>query len=300
MKILSDFDGVLTHLESEGKRVHQIFRELLLQYGNTTTHHDLVDRWMAKADQEMEKHPQNHGWKINSRISAFSNEDSFIHMNGLAACLDQWTELERELQEVVKNLQKHDFKNFQMVAQKAYYQMTDETRSGQIQPLDPSTAKVFSRLLEKGAKIVIVSNSGTDRIMDLLSRAGISASTHAENPNAKLRVRGDAQKFMIDHPSRTFEVGKYRIETQRPNYQKIIQEEQPNVVIGDVFSLDLALPLYLTRTQPELYKGMQLFLRLQNYTPQWSKEFIQKSEEKNAKLSLLKTLEDLVSVVDVV
>jgi hypothetical protein len=64
-------------------------------------------------------------------------------------------------------------------------------------------------------------------------------------------------------------VAGYRVETSRPLYESILKEERPGAVVGDVFSLDLALPLHLSRSG-EL-GPVQAFLRERHYTPEWSR-----------------------------
>jgi hypothetical protein len=50
-------------------------------------------------------------------------------------------------------------------------------------------------------------------------------------------------------------------------------------VLGDVFSLDLALPLYLRMHEKKL-KKLKVIQKVQKHTPQWVKEFLSKDEFK--------------------
>ena len=134
---------------------------------------------------------------------------------------------------------------FSALAQKSYEQMAQETAAGQIKPLDPESAAVLQSVLARGDEVVIVSNSGTERIRQLLGGAGIEAR---EDPGpGHLRIRGSARKFLLSDAPRHLDVGDYRIPLDRPHYEQILLEERPDVVVGDVFSLDLALPLDLVR-----------------------------------------------------
>ena len=112
---------------------------------------------------------------------------------------------------------------------------------------------------------MIVSNSGTERIVDLLKRSNLP-------PSNALRVRGHANKFVLGDSSSTFSVGPYLVDTNRPSYQSILREERPDGVIGDVFSLDLATPIELSR-QREIDLKVAI-LRTRTYTPQWSREYL--------------------------
>jgi len=53
-------------------------------------------------------------------------------------------------------------------------------------------------------------------------------------------------------------VGEGRVELRRPRYEAILREEAPDAVVGDVFSLDLALPLALRRREPA-WRHVRLF-----------------------------------------
>jgi hypothetical protein len=97
----------------------------------------------------------------------------------------------------------------------------------------------------------------------------------ARDPGA-LRLRGDSRKFAID-PERSdmLVLGEVRIETARPSYERALREERPTAVVGDVFSLDLALPLVLRRREPG-WRDVRLFWLLQPYTPTWLRELVER------------------------
>jgi hypothetical protein len=62
-------------------------------------------------------------------------------------------------------------------------------------------------------------------------------------------------------------VGGLRVDVARPDYERVLREERPDAVIGDVFSLDLALPLALKRREPE-WRDVRLFWLVLPYTPE--------------------------------
>jgi hypothetical protein len=57
-----------------------------------------------------------------------------------------------------------------------------------------------------------------------------------------------------------------RIELARPHYEAILREEAPDAVVGDVFSLDLAVPLALRRSEPS-WTHVRLFWLVRDYAP---------------------------------
>lgn len=274
MKILCDFDGVLTDLTHEAERVREIFVRDMAQLTGIGPADSAG--WVASAETALDREPHCHGWRWGAKITAFGNEDGFIRVNGVASCLDDWAVRgEAGLPMVAEKLRIAGHANFKDLAQSAYMKMVAETASGVRNPLDVPSVPVLSGLIAKGVEVVIVSNSGTDRIVQLLKSGGLSPVSHASGISGPLRVRGDAKKFCLGLAPRTFQVGDYVVDTDRPHYESIILEEKPDAVIGDVFSLDLALPNYLAGVVPAL-REITVILRKRDYTPSWSLDYIQK------------------------
>jgi len=299
MRILSDFDGVLTDQTEEAQRVLDLFMQRFCEA--TGLNQSDAKTLIENIENEMKQNPTENGWRMSGRITAFANEDLFIHNNGIAALLDDKAKSnDQTATKLLSQLHKNDIRSFSDLMQWAYEQMVKETHVGKLKPMDPATKTVINHLLGKGHTITIVSNSGTDRILNLLKNEGLEAYSHDENPNARLKVRGDARKFELEDPKKGFNVpennNSYWVDVARPRYETIVKEELPHVVIGDVFTLDLAVPLSLTRIAPENFGGMQLFLRKRNYTPQWSEKFIRNNHEKSAKLNVLNDLKELLEL----
>jgi len=159
---------------------------------------------------------------------------------------------------------------FSRLSNLAYAAMVEETRAGHHRPLEPLGAAALAGLYQAGIELVIVSNSGTDRILELLAGAGLEAADHQADPTARFRVRGGARKYELGPHPELLPLADFDIDIARPAYRAILEEEEADGVIGDVFSLDLALPLHLTRTDPARHGGCRLFLRVRDYTPQWA------------------------------
>lgn len=273
MKFLFDFDGVLTNQTEEALRVRELFLDEMVQTGGSQA--GPAAQLFAQGEQAMDREPHRHGWRHHGRVTAFANEDLFIRNNGLAACLDDWAGAgEPVLLEVLGRIRDRGIPSFQALANRAYDRMLEETRAGVLKPIDPFSKDLMEGLLGRGHDVVVVSNSSTDRIIHLLGSVGLKACAHAEEPNARLRVRGDARKFELGAESRVSPVGEYAVEVSRPYYERILREEVPGAVIGDVFSLDLALPLYLARTESARFGGLRAYLRTRPYTPAWSREHV--------------------------
>lgn len=295
MKILSDFDGVLTNLASEVEQVKNNFRTLLKKHAPTYD----ASHYLSSLEGMMDAYPHQFGWEENGRISAFCNEDGFIRTNALAALLDkQRQEKQPAAAELWQSL-KGNWTDFKALASQAYLQMVEHTKQAAVKPVETDTAPTISKLLALGHEVVVVSNSGTERIIQILESAGLKPEAHTENPQAKFRVRGNARKFVLGNSATWLEVGPYRVETTRPHYEEILREEKPDAVIGDVFSLDLAAPYTLARAHQ--IPARHLFLRRREYTPRWSQDFISQDNSRNqtteVHLGILDSIHQLLDYV---
>lgn len=267
MKIVSDFDGVVTEQTEEAELTRALFIECLAGVYDKPHTEQLVGR----AESTLKQHPHQHGWRSQGRITAYANEDLFVRNQGLAACLDDWA---RQGDDECAALSKvlHDIKHvegFLGAAEWAYQEMCKRTAAGEQKPLDNEALHIVKTWSEQGHEVVVVSNSSTQRIIDLFKSIGLHAADHEVDPTAKLRVRGGAKKFELGHQSKGVQLKDYWIDIDRPAYLKVLQEERPQMVIGDVFSLDLALPWQLAQDNQD-FRPMALCLRKRHYTPVWA------------------------------
>jgi len=119
-----------------------------------------------------------------------------------------------------------------------------------------------------------VSNSGTDKLVEWFRHAGVPARVHPDHESGALRLRGSARKFVLDETrSDPLALGALTVEVARPAYETVLRDEQPDAVVGDVFSLDLALPLALKRRE-KAFAHMRLFWLIRDYTPRWLRDAI--------------------------
>jgi hypothetical protein len=293
MKILTDFDGVLTEQTDEANRVRAIFISGLAKFGNITEEQAL--EFVSSAESAIAKDPFKNGWRWGSRLSAFCDEDLFIKNIGVSAYMDaSAADQNASLQAIQINLAEHGFDSIGALNQDAYYKMTEETMQESKKPVDAHTQAVLKHYLDQGTEIVVVSNSGTERVIDILRGADLDPADHAKSPDAQFRVRGDAKKFALGDSPENIQINDITFDVDRPSFLTILADEKPDAVIGDVFSLDLALPIYLSQSQPEHFSNLQVFLRTQHYTPKWSREIMTSHKEENASLHLLDELPHLI------
>src|SRR5262245_50929219 len=206
MRVLSDFDGVLTSIAHEAARVTEIFLDGLSQCDRDDD--GPLPVVLANTYAEMEANPPQHGWRANGRITAFANEDGFIRVNGIAGHLDERAALgDPDVRTILYALRRLGTPTFGALAQKAYEQMVRETAAGRIQPLDTQATAVLQALIARGDEVVIVSNSGTERICQLLRGAGFEPLQDGDPGAGPLRVRGNARKFVLSNSPRYLDVG---------------------------------------------------------------------------------------------
>jgi len=306
LRILSDFDGVFTEPSAEAGRVREHFRDALVRL--TRLGPDGVDRLFEAADREIAARPGKHGWIESGRITAFADEDLFIRNNALAAIFDAEAEGTgpgvahaagidpAELARALEGLRAEGFPAFTGVAQWAFVETTRETREGKHDPMEPDSARALRGWVEAGHDVVVVSNSGTDRVLDLLARSGVDAANDewggaGTRAAGHVRVRGGARKFQLGATPAALAAAGREMDVSRPTYEKILREERPDAVIGDVFSLDLALPLHLARSEPAAFPGLRLYLRARHYTPAWSREWFAAGGEGTARVAAIESLD---------
>ena len=300
MKILSDFDGVLTELGDEARRTHALFDEAVEAAARDAGVGDSgLRRLLAETEAAMTARPWRHGWRVKDRITAFADEDGFIRVNAATAALDAAADLgEEDAAKLREGLRAAGLADFRAAAQRAYLRMAEETAAGKLHPLAAESRDVLDALLTRGHDVVVVSNSSTERILKLLRGAGVPCAAHGDDARGKVRVRGDAKKFVLgDHPAIT-PVGDYAVETDRPHYAEILRDERPNVVIGDVFSLDLALPLALARAGGDAFRGLHAVLRRRPYTPAWSSSHVAALSDPSHRASAVDRLEQLLAKME--
>lgn len=299
MKLVADFDGVMTNLTHEAERVQELVVELWSNIeGNAAT----PKSWFDRAMHAVVSKPELWGWEILGRISAYSDEDAFVQTNAIGSWLDTQTAREPALQAALEKLKGAGIDSYKALAQRAYIRMTEEVMGSSLTPIDPETRPALEKLIAMGVDVVITSNSGTDRILDIFKKAGIPACAHPERKAGFIRVRGGARKFELGPAPQCVRMGDREVDIARPVYDEILREELPDAVIGDVFSLDLALPFALASSEPKLFRrGLRALLRERDYTPRWSRELCRSQWKQGAatldRITDLRQLPDFFSAL---
>jgi len=235
IKILSDFDGVWTDPTHEAVAVEERFGDDLAR--RTGFARERVARDLAHCRMRALSEAERHGWTPGGRLTAYADEDPFLAVSGVASYLA--TASDPLAEPYRRALAQEAGADFMVLADRAFREVGAVPGLGR---LLPEGAQVLAELEELGCDIVVVSNSDTSKLVRLFADAGIEAGTE---PGVRVRVRGGARKWALGASDEHILVRGRRVHVDRPEYGRILAEEHPDLVVGDVFSLDLALPFHL-------------------------------------------------------
>ncbi len=266
MKLLSDFDGVWTLPQEEGA-AHGAALDAALLAAAGESNHDAVRDWIAGARSAVRADPVRWGWSVAGRLSAFADEDPFTEHGALLHYLHAHQDRDPVAELLAEAIERsgETLEAFGFDAHLAGVRQV-EARRGPGIPV--AAADAGRRMLAQGLEIVVVSNSSTDKLQRWFAHAQVPARVHPERADHELRLRGSAGKFLLapGHED-TLGAGGLTVDVARPYYEAALREEAPDAIVGDVFSLDLALPLALKRREPS-WKHVRLFWLLHSYSPE--------------------------------
>ena len=260
-KILSDFDGVWTN---QGREADEI-RRWIIEESARVLDDDLeaVRAEVGGLRERMMTEPHAWGWAPDGRrISAYVDEDPLCSPSALCMYIEhsgdavagRYRDAIRAEFETLAKFGEHCFRSAMVTYRDRHAPAIVEDAAAQLQAV-----------IDTGAEVVVVSNSDASKIVAWFRGAGIDAG---EGDGFALRVRGSAGKQTLGETDESIEVGGRPIVVDRPLYRKAIDEENPDVIIGDVFSLDLALP-HVMRKAGIASAPSRLVLRSHPHTPQW-------------------------------
>lgn len=285
LKILSDFDGVWTN---QGPEAEVLFDHTVGELRRLATAVDQdFDDQLLRVRRSMSDSPHSHGWAPDGRISAYVDEDPLVESSALCHFIDSSSDpwAVRLRQAVLGG----GFESLSAFSEYVFRDATSRFRAEHPPCLVDRAADLMSALHDTGAEVVIISNSGSDKISAWMQDAGIDAG--ADTSHA-VRVRGAAAKWRLGETDEAIEVEGRPIHIDRPLYRAAIEAENPDLIIGDVFSLDLALP-HVMRTASHPAAPRRLVLRRHKHTPAW----ITESSAGGAIDHMVGGLEDLPAIV---
>lgn len=272
-KILSDFDGVWTNQRDEADFILDFaVRELApLVAEREDSVRARVETYVSRIDAA----PSKFGWAPGGRITAYVDEDPLLITNSvimvLATADDPVAERWREVLEASR------FGGLEAFADHCFVGGTKAFRSENPPIMVEAAAEAMAAIRGAGAELVVVSNSRDEKLIAWLEEAGIPAHPADATPVAadSVPVRGDAKKWALSDADASeapsLELGERRVYLDRPHYRAVIERENPDLIIGDVFSLDLALPSQM-RAEGQAAAPGTLILRAHDHTPRWIRD----------------------------
>jgi hypothetical protein len=270
MRIVMDFDGIYTDPSDEGDACSKHFRDKILSLQLKKVELETlekVDSWLGELRARQASRPFDFGWRSEGKISAFTFEDPFIRNIGLADYLDDLVKDGNvRAKSVLAGLkQAEKFQSFGELSEWSFHQLALKKRP------DPSTRAWVMSAMDKGHEIFIVSNSAAPKIEEFLNQNGYPKEKRPQ-------IRGGAKKFGLGKRPHLISLNqksepKVQVDTDRPLYEEALLEIKPDAVIGDVFCLDLSLPIRLKREGKLAFKW-GIFYRHRDYTPTKMVEFI--------------------------
>ena len=265
MKLLSDFDGVWTYPDAEGA-AHGAELDLALEGLADERERPQVRAWIRAARDAVRAAPGRWGWSVSGRVSAFADEDPFTEHGALLHFLDEQRRNDPIAARLAQAIEARgtSLDGFGGLAHVGGVRKVEASRGPGI---TRAAADAGHALLRAGVEIVVVSNSGTEKLQRWFAHAGVPATIHPERAPRALRLRGSARKFVLDPAGADpIAVGGLTVDVARPDYSRVLHEELPGAVVGDVFSIDLGLPLALKRREPA-WRDVRLFWLVHPYTP---------------------------------
>lgn len=265
MRLLSDFDGVWTFPAAEGTAHGAALDAALLALFPAES--AAVRAWIDSARETVRREPTRYGWAVAGRLSAFGDEDPFTEHGALLHYLSEQRALDPLAARLADAIEARgtSLDHFGGEAHVAGVKQVEGTRGPGI---TTSAAEAGRRMLAGGVEVVVVSNSGTEKLQRWFEHAQVPAVVHPDRVERQLRLRGSAKKFVLaPSPGESIAVGGMSIDVARPFYEQVLEEERPDAVVGDVLSLDLSLPLAFKRTRAA-WKHVRLFWLMHPYTPE--------------------------------
>lgn len=267
MKLVTDFDGVWTLPDEEAAAQGAWMDRTLADWAGEPDR-STITAWISRARKAAAAEPSRYGWAPGGRISVYGDEDPFAAHSAFLHYLALQKGRDASADALLHAIETNGF-DVESFGGHAHARGVEEVARTRGPGILPEAAEAGRHMLAAGVEVVVVSNSGTDKLARWFEHAGVPTVVYPRRDSAALTLRGAARKFVLDPANRApLALGGVTFETARPSYEAVLREEGPDAVVGDVFSLDLALPLALRRAEPG-FGAMRLFWLLRSYTPKW-------------------------------
>ena len=266
--IVSDFDGVWTEPARERDRVLETLEsELSRLLGENPTK---VSDDCEEFTQAVLAKPSAYGWLIEGKLSSYLDEDAFA----LPSALGQFLEGDAHPRtHLYRDAILEEYPSVGEFLDDCYQSTGVRFRAEVTHDLAAGANQVLGWLQEQQVNVVFVTNAPTEKVVNWFSHYGFDVEDAADvDANAApLRVHGRAGKQWLGDAGTTVDIGGRTLQADRPRYRAILEAESPDLVIGDVPSLDLAQPLALRLAGKEGAPRSVGLMHLP-HTPSWALE----------------------------
>jgi len=273
--VILDFDGTFTDAYAEATPFVEGFkRDLFDLLGR-----DATEEW-ERLEAEVTAHPDRYGWMNGSHIAAPAGADPYLTSSCIAQ--NMFDELGMLRREAWRN------EILQLLYQTNYALTTSMPR--------PDAKAVLEDLLARDLKVAVVTNSRTDAVTAKIDQLGLDG-------REALDVYGDAKKYVIDDAARgePFDaledlalpgLETRKVAIKRGHYFDLLRKlwdqtgatPEETLVCGDIFELDLALPLAL---------GARVHLIYRDQTPGYEVAYLQDHDRATVSEELVGVLEQV-------
>ncbi len=258
--LVLDFDGTMTDAEKEGAPFRQGYLEDIAQIAGIPLAEVLS--LAAQIEAEVAASPQDHGWLFGGRIVAPATVDPYLRVMPVARRILQQARVQMDEGTTSRLLEG--------ILYKYNYQKTLDVPR-------PGAREALSAL--EGTSVYVVTNSDTAAVQRKIRKLSAETPTGHQLDWLIERVHGRAQKYVIDDAftevaeSISLPGLSRPILLRRRRYYEALDALRRKegasweelVVVGDIFELDLALPLAL---------GARVALLRNDFTPSWEIDYL--------------------------
>lgn len=220
--------------------------------------------------------PERHGWRIEGRLTSYVDEDVFA----VPTSVGQWVDAEPDADAArLKTAILGEYSSVTAFLDHCYHATCARFRESVPHDLAPGAERVLSWLLRNEVSVVFASNAPLEKVQGWFACHGLAVADARETEpgSAPLRAYGRAGKQWLGPGGQELVLGGRRLHCDRPQYRAILERERADLVIGDVVSLDLALPLSLRRAGAAGAPRALALMHLR-HTPRWAVEAVRAGE----------------------
>lgn len=272
--LILDFDGTITDAEAEGMPYRRGYLEDIAELTGQSAEDIFV--MAAGFEADIAADPHHNGWELDGHIVAPAMVDPYLRVIPVAR---------RIFDELGAFRDAGERRRLQQILYKYNYPKTNIAfRDGARELL----------LGLAGTSAYVVTNSHTESVQSKIRTLG----PEGELEWLLARVRGGAKKYVVDDELVAIERELHLSGLDRPvllrrrNYHEVINallaaestSIERLIVVGDIFELDLALPLAM---------GARVVLVSNHFTPEYEKRFV----ETHPRGCLIEHLSELPAII---